>query len=62
MLYSEKGEASGPLALWGCASSMGAPRESKDGGGRAPAPLVASGLGQRNSDAEVSVAEPGGAG
>ena len=60
MLYSEKGEALGPSALRGCASLMGAPQESKDGG-RAPAPRVASGLGQCNSDAEVSVAEPGGA-
>lgn len=36
MLYSEKGEALGPSALWGCASPMGAPSGEQDGAGVSP--------------------------
>lgn len=45
MLYSEKGEALGPSSLWGCASPMGSPWESKDGRVEPQHPRLHHGLG-----------------
>jgi len=48
MLYSKKGEALVPSALSGCASSMGSPWHSKDGG-EPQHPRLRQGLGNETA-------------